>query len=528
MKKNLPFLLIFLLTTVYGFSQTATNKLDSTGNVGVGTTTPPGLLSLAGNRNASSWTTNGVNFQTAAATYTNSSSTAGSTVSAQVANSLGVPTFSSNNAITVTNATNLYLAGAPIAGTNTSISNAYALYVNSGNSYFGGRLGIGSMGNGYPTEKLNVGGNIGVMGGNAVRLYDQFNSNFGEILFDESSNYVMRSQYYNVEAQAANNINLKTYNYGASFYSTKLTVLNGGNVGVGTTAPGAKFESLSTGEQMRLSYSTGNYTSFTVAPSGALTVSSPNVQPVTFNNGIALGNTAANLYVPDYAGGSYATNTAYSLGGASNTGFRIALRGTGANTLGTNYSGANFLIGGQSITTASSGTHSIVAQQAIKPLTITNTGTASITNSATLYLENAATGAQNNYSLWVDDGVTRFDGSVGIGTNDPGTYQLAVKNTIGAGKVKVLNTTTWPDYVFAPSYKLLTLKEVEAFIQTHKHLPDVPSADEVKKDGLDVGDNQATLLKKIEELTLYVIEMKKEIDRQKREIAELKIKAESN
>jgi hypothetical protein len=68
---------------------------------------------------------------------------------------------------------------------------------------------------------------------------------------------------------------------------------------------------------------------------------------------------------------------------------------------------------------------------------------------------------------------------------------------------------SWADYVFEKEYQLLSLKEVEAYIQINKHLPGVPSAKEVETNGLDVGNNQAILLKKIEELTLYLIEQNK-------------------
>jgi hypothetical protein len=107
-------------------------------------------------------------------------------------------------------------------------------------------------------------------------------------------------------------------------------------------------------------------------------------------------------------------------------------------------------------------------------------------------------------------------GNFGIGTASP-SEKLAVNGNILSKKVKVTQTG-WSDYVFYPSYKLLPLKEVENYIKLHQHLPDVPSAKEVEAKGLDLGDNQATLLKKIEELTLYMIEMKKENEEMKKEI----------
>jgi hypothetical protein len=96
------------------------------------------------------------------------------------------------------------------------------------------------------------------------------------------------------------------------------------------------------------------------------------------------------------------------------------------------------------------------------------------------------------------------------GSLPDGDVLLAVNGNVFSKKVKVTQNG-WADYVFDAGYRLRPLSEVEQFIQQHHHLPEVPSAAEVEKNGLDLGDNQATLLKKIEELTLYVIEQNKKI-----------------
>lgn len=112
-------------------------------------------------------------------------------------------------------------------------------------------------------------------------------------------------------------------------------------------------------------------------------------------------------------------------------------------------------------------------------------------------------------------------GNVGIGTTNP-QAKLAVKGTLLAQRVRVsVNAAEWPDYVFDSSYKLLPLPELEAFIQQNSHLPEIPSAATVGKEGLDLGDNQQLLLKKIEELTLYVIEQNKELKAQNERIKTL-------
>lgn len=104
-------------------------------------------------------------------------------------------------------------------------------------------------------------------------------------------------------------------------------------------------------------------------------------------------------------------------------------------------------------------------------------------------------------------------GVVSIGTNiAPAGYKLAVGGKIVAEEVVVKLQANWPDYVFGNEYKLLSLSELERFIITNKHLPEIPSASEIKTDGLKVGEMEALLLKKIEELTIYLIEADKRID----------------
>ncbi len=106
------------------------------------------------------------------------------------------------------------------------------------------------------------------------------------------------------------------------------------------------------------------------------------------------------------------------------------------------------------------------------------------------------------------------NGQVGIGiTSVPSGYKFAVAGNMITEKVRVkLQSAGWPDYVFHKSYSLPSLKEVEEFIKENNHLPGVPSATEIGKEGLDLGDGQAVLLKKIEELTLYVIELNKKVE----------------
>jgi hypothetical protein len=117
------------------------------------------------------------------------------------------------------------------------------------------------------------------------------------------------------------------------------------------------------------------------------------------------------------------------------------------------------------------------------------------------------------------------NGKVSIGNvTTPSGYKLFVEEGILTEKVKVaLKTTTdWADYVFAPDYKLMPLEEVELFTKENKHLPNVPSAEEMVKNGLNVAEMDAKLLEKIEELTLYAIDQEKQADILNKELETVK------
>ncbi|HEY8894036.1 MAG TPA: hypothetical protein VIM79_04455, partial [Niastella sp.] len=118
-----------------------------------------------------------------------------------------------------------------------------------------------------------------------------------------------------------------------------------------------------------------------------------------------------------------------------------------------------------------------------------------------------------NGNLYYKDAASTFNGTL--------NSDLAVNGTVSAKKMLISQTGRWPDYVFSKQYKLPSLAEVESFINQNSHLPGVPSAAEVEKQGIDVGNNQAALLKKIEELTLYIIEQDKTIKKQNDQIIDL-------
>ncbi|UNY98405.1 fibronectin type III domain-containing protein [Zhouia spongiae] len=104
------------------------------------------------------------------------------------------------------------------------------------------------------------------------------------------------------------------------------------------------------------------------------------------------------------------------------------------------------------------------------------------------------------------------DRNIGIGTTNTRGFRLAVAGDILSEEVRVALQGNWPDYVFSDTYDLIDLKELENYIKKHKHLINIPSAGEVEKNGIKLGDISGKLLEKIEELTLYTIRQQKELD----------------
>jgi hypothetical protein len=117
-------------------------------------------------------------------------------------------------------------------------------------------------------------------------------------------------------------------------------------------------------------------------------------------------------------------------------------------------------------------------------------------------------------------GVWNSSGNVGIGTASPGTNKLAVAGTIHAQKIAV-DLTGWSDNVFDSSYALSSLKKVQTYIAANHHLSEIPSEKEVLARGIDLGDMNRLLLKKVEDLTLYLLEADKKINQQQRQINDL-------
>lgn len=222
-------------------------------------------------------------------------------------------------------------------------------------------------------------------------------------------------------------------------------------VGIGTATPSATAHVISTTEQLRLGYDVSNYLSVTVASDGAVTLNSTGAGAgFSFSDPISVtGSVTSSSIIPgSIQGGTNSANTAVSGAqylASTNTNYTWRTGSpTGAPTAGYNWTSVNLI--SQSVTEAASGTHALVANLAIGALDLTQ-GAGSTTNAATVYIEGATTGTAtitNSYALWVDDGVTRLDGGLFLGSYLQSSVAAASSFTIfdgGANELLIFTRT---------------------------------------------------------------------------------------
>jgi hypothetical protein len=137
-------------------------------------------------------------------------------------------------------------------------------------------------------------------------------------------------------------------------------------------------------------------------------------------------------------------------------------------------------------------------------------------HSGKLFFATRPAGSGPTQRLLIDE-----NGNVGIGTTNP-NQKLTVNGTIYGKEVKVDLSVPGPDYVFDKDYQLTSLEDIKTYIDQHKHLPEVPSAAAMEANGINLGEMNMLLLKKVEELTLYMIEQNKEITMLKKENNEIR------
>ncbi|MEO6254670.1 MAG: hypothetical protein ABIO79_15265 [Ferruginibacter sp.] len=300
--------------------------------------------------------------------------------------------------------------------------------------------------------------------------------------------------------------------YGSSSaFTENMRVKGNGNVGIGTNNPNSKLEVKTDGYGFThtggsVAVQVGSYID---ASGGWLGTNSNHPLHFYTNNSaqqmtlLANGNVGIGTIAPVIGGlvvNKVVGNT-NAVFGANTAGVSIQSNypGIGFNTY---YNAGSFMI-------SSGGAGYIGVDPTNSKIILSNTG------------GNAAAGAPTflQDKMWIE-----YDGTVSLGSSNLNAenvslgsgYKLKVYGKIISEEVRVQLKAAWPDYVFENDYKKLSLSDLEKFVKENKHLPNVPTAKEIEKDGQHLGEIQLKLLEKVEELTLYVIELKKEIDNLKK------------
>lgn len=308
----------------------------------------------------------------------------------------------------------------------------------------------------------------------------------------------------------------RVYNSGDRF-----VIDNTGKIGIGTTAPAYNFHMLTTGTSpiMRIakSWTGAGTTNF-------------NLVEITndFNFGYGTGLYAYGGHIGVKGSTANGAQTGYGVYGSGfgGTGDSYGVYGT-ASSSGTAYGVFGTTTGG--VTQWAGGFDGKVQITNGSDASLSSHGylTIGTISSTNVIIDNNEIMARNNGAnsplYFNDDGgdviMCYGGGNVRIGAAAvaaPG-YLLAVDGKVICEELKVQLSDSWPDYVFADDYHLPSLYEVEKLINEHNHLPGIPSAAEIEKDGIAVGEMQKAMMEKIEELTLYIIELQKQIDTLKSE-----------
>lgn len=342
-----------------------------------------------------------------------------------------------------------------------------------------GNVGIGNI---MPASKLWV-------TGSRITVYQ-----IGEARYHLYNGGAVAEWLLGQKSNTANNFTISKSVAGME--SDYFSIAPGGNIGIGNTTPQFKFDIASVENE---------------------------------NGRLRLANTSS---TGSNAAGSFPAIEVLGARGDANPTFegRLALgtRRTDGNNLSNQTVGA-VLFGGQYGTDNTFQQNKILYSSSIQGIAEGNFSSATAMPTGIAFFTGTVGDDLGSPNLYY--GIERMrissNGNIGIGTTAPGPYKLAVEGTIATRKIKVTQVNPWADYVFETGYKLPRLTEVEQFILKYKHLPDVPSAADAEKNGIDLGDNQTLLLKKVEELTLYMIELNKQMQTLAKENEKLNKKVEA-
>jgi len=389
-------------------------SVASNGRMALGTNNLNAIFNINTSATNNAWGTTGQLFNVSASTLTDNSTAAGATVATTtVANSIGTPTITASNAtsgspVTYTNAANLYIQGAPGAGANTTITNPWALYVQGGNNFMG--PGTTLIGNGSlianSNPKLLI--NSGATGPNTTTYGVQFHSNNNSYTDNSTAAsgtaaFVTGNSFY-APTFAASNTGV-TYTTGATVYIQ-------GAPAAGTNA------TISNNYALYVAGGNSNFNGLSLFAGGLRTSGSSQV---------------GNLDASSAAGVTTTGAANYLFASASNVGFRTGIGGTTSSTLGANTSYSNLLVSSAPVTT-STGTHAVIANAMINPIGTVTAGSASVTETSSLYVNGASSAGTNNYALHVagSSANSKIDGLLNVSTSvtTPAVLNIAAQSTV--------------------------------------------------------------------------------------------------